>query len=100
MSPFDDRAFENLIELCRISCSEMEKRELKEKLDEILVYVNKLNEVEVGEVLPCNNALSGLSNVMREDIEGEKLDREIFLENSPSHVGGMIRVPPIMKQEA
>jgi aspartyl-tRNA(Asn)/glutamyl-tRNA(Gln) amidotransferase subunit C len=34
---------------------------------------------------------------MREDKVGETLPRELFLANAPSHVGGLIRVPPVIK---
>ena len=39
-----------------------------------------------------------MANVTREDVVGELLNREAFLANAPSHVGGMIRVPPVIKQ--
>ncbi len=35
---------------------------------------------------------------MREDKTGDLLDRELFLANAPSHIGGMVRVPLIIKQ--
>ncbi|MBI3236171.1 MAG: aspartyl/glutamyl-tRNA amidotransferase subunit C [Chlamydiales bacterium] len=41
--------------------------------------------------------LKGLRNVMRKDEVGTPLSREEFLANAPSHVGGMVRVPPVIK---
>jgi aspartyl-tRNA(Asn)/glutamyl-tRNA(Gln) amidotransferase subunit C len=38
-----------------------------------------------------------MSSILREDEVTETLDRETFLANSPAHIGGMIRVPPIIK---
>jgi len=34
---------------------------------------------------------------MREDLVVPTLTREEFLANAPAHVGGMVRVPPVIK---
>jgi len=36
---------------------------------------------------------------LREDIPEEPLSRDLFLANAPSQVGGMIKVPPVFKQQ-
>ena len=38
-----------------------------------------------------------LKNRMREDEVKEVLSREEFLANAPDQIGGMIRIPPLMK---
>lgn len=57
-----------------------------------------MKEVDTEGVEVCNHVSETVSNVMREDDIGETLPRETFLENSPSHVGGMIRVPTVIKK--
>jgi aspartyl-tRNA(Asn)/glutamyl-tRNA(Gln) amidotransferase subunit C len=56
-----------------------------------------LKEVDTEDVPECNHVLEAIQNVMREDKTEETLNRQTFLANSPSHVGGMIRVPPVIK---
>ncbi|HCJ83322.1 MAG TPA: Asp-tRNA(Asn)/Glu-tRNA(Gln) amidotransferase subunit GatC, partial [Parachlamydiales bacterium] len=50
-------------------------------------------------VAPCNHVLPQLKNVLREDRAQETLSREEFLKNAPQHIGGMIRVPPVIRME-
>ncbi len=97
MSDFKDSEIDKLIKLCRIECTAEEKQKLQSQLASLLKYFEQLNEVETEGVEPCNRVLETLSNVMREDEVGELLPRETFLANAPAHVGGMIRVPPVIK---
>ncbi|MBB65557.1 MAG: Asp-tRNA(Asn)/Glu-tRNA(Gln) amidotransferase GatCAB subunit C [Waddliaceae bacterium] len=87
-----------LMRLCRIDFSEIEQKELMTHLRRILDYVSQLDEVDTEDVKPCNHVLEDVYNVFREDQVGESLPRQTFLDNSPSQVGGMIRVPPVIKK--
>ncbi len=93
----NEEEFRKLTQLCRISCTEEEKDNFLGSIRQVLIYVDQLKEVDVGGVPPCNTVLETLSNVFREDIPEPPLSREAFLANAPSHVGGMIRVPPVIK---
>ncbi len=97
MKKFDEDALTKLTHLCRIECTDEEKKALAKHLADVLEYVDQLNELDTEGVEPCYRVLPTLSNVMREDEVGEILPRDVFLANSPAHVGGMIRVPPVMK---
>lgn len=98
MIKLDKATIQQLTRLCRIDCTEEEQESLLKDLRKILNYIEQLQEVDTENIPPCNHVLEGLANVMREDIVGEVLNREIFLANAPAHIGGMIRVPPIIKQ--
>ncbi len=87
-----------LARLCRISCSPEEEEKFVESISQILTYIEELKKVDTQGVPCCNMVLETLSNVMREDVPGECLPRELFLANAPSHVGGMVKVPPVLKQ--
>ena len=87
-----------LARLCRISCTPEEEEKFVESISQVLTYIEELKKVDTQGVPCCNMVLETLSNVMREDIPGELLSREAFLANSPSHVGGMVKVPPVLKQ--
>ena len=73
------------------------KKALQHHLASILKYVDQLKEVDTAGVEPCYSVLATLTNVMRGDEVGELLPRDLFLANAPAHVGGMIRVPPVIK---
>jgi aspartyl-tRNA(Asn)/glutamyl-tRNA(Gln) amidotransferase subunit C len=90
--------FNKLSHLCRISCTEEEKKKFLKSLDNILTYIEQLQEVNTEGVEACYTVLETLSNVMREDLPEEPLSRDLFLANAPAHVGGMIKVPPVLKQ--
>lgn len=98
MAELNKDNIKKLTQLCRIDCTEEEQIAILNDLQKILQYIEQLNEIDTENVPPCNHVLQ-MVNVMREDEIGEVLDRESFLANSPSHIGGMIRVPPIMKSK-
>lgn len=97
MSTVDKKTIETLIKLSRIGCTEEEQIALTHDLKSILNYITQLQEIDTDNVPPCNTVLENVHNVMRDDEVGHILPRDLFLENAPSHVGGMIRVPPVIK---
>lgn len=97
MAELDKKTIQTLTELSRIGCTEEEQEHLLADLKSILGYVEQLAEVETGDVPPCNHVLADMNNVTREDVVGETLPRELFLENAPEQIGGLIRVPTVIK---
>ncbi len=98
MVKLDKETIRKLTRLCRIDCTEEEQETLLKDLKKILAYIEQLQEIDTTNVAPCNHVLESMYNVMREDAIGPVLNREDFLGNAPSHIGGMIRVPPVIKQ--
>lgn len=95
----DRQAFEHLSKLCRLECTSEEEAAIHESLEKVLGYVEQLKEVNTEGVASCNFVLrSMLKNQMREDEIKDPLPREQFLSNSPDQIGGMIRVPPVLKE--
>lgn len=86
----------NLTKLCRIQCTKEEEDDFQAKISDILAYAELLHEVSTQDIPPCSQVIETLSNVMREDEIGPLLSREEFLANSPSQIGGMIKVPPVL----
>lgn len=98
MANFDHQTLEHLKKLCRIECTEEENQDILNSLTRILAYVDQLNEVNTDETKTCRYVLRGmLKNQMRDDVEKDLLPREQFLSNAPDQIGGMIRVPPVLK---
>lgn len=95
MSQFN---MDQLKKLSRINISQEEEEGIQQSLSRVLDYVYKLNEVDTENVEPCRFVLrTMLKHQMRDDIVEETLSREQFLSNSPDQIGGMVRVPPILK---
>jgi aspartyl-tRNA(Asn)/glutamyl-tRNA(Gln) amidotransferase subunit C len=97
MPDIDENELDKLAKLSRIEMTPEEKKKLLQNLSKILSYIELLSELDTEGVAPCNHIIETLHSVMREDEIGELLPRDVFLANSPSHVGGMIRVPPVIK---
>jgi len=97
MEEFDEKELDKLAKLCRIECTEEEKKALHSHIAGVLKYIRLLNEVDTQGVEPCLRVQETHANVMRDDVVDELLPREKFLANAPAHVGGMIRVPPVIK---
>lgn len=97
MEEFDEKEVERLAKLCRIACTEEEKKALHLHIAGVLKYMGQLKEVDTEGVEPCCRVQETQTNEMRCDEVGELLPREQFLENAPAHVGGMVRVPPVIK---
>jgi aspartyl-tRNA(Asn)/glutamyl-tRNA(Gln) amidotransferase subunit C len=98
MTEFDSHTLAHLKKLCKISCTPEEEEDILNSLPRILEYAATLNEVNTDDVKPCSYVLSSmLKNQMREDEVNHLLPREQFLANAPDQIGGMIRVPPVLK---
>ena len=100
MSKFDRKEFEHLKKLCRIECTPEEEVEIHNSLQRVLSYVEQLQEVDTEGVPSCHYVLrSMLKNRMREDEVKDLLAKEQFFSNVPDHIGGMVRVPPVLKTQ-
>lgn len=100
MGKLNKETIKTLTRLSRIDCSEEEQESILKDLEKILAYIDLLQEVDTDGVAPCNQILEDMTCAMRDDVIGETLDRALFLENAPAHVGGMIRVPPVIKSSS
>ncbi len=94
----EEEDFNKLCRLCRISVTEEEKKKLLKSIEDVLKYIELLSEVETDGVRTCYTVQETLKSVMRDDVPEAPLSRDLFLADAPSHVGGMIRVPPVLKQ--
>ncbi len=87
-----------LCRLCRIELTENELATYTESMRHVLDYVELLQEVDVSDLHPYSHIEEQGVDSLREDLSFSTLSREEFLSNAPDQVGGMIRVPPIIKQ--
>ena len=65
------------------------------QIDEILDYIEKLNQVDTEGVKATSHAIS-LTNAFREDVQRQHLERERALANAPEEEEGQFVVPKII----
>lgn len=97
MAKLDQETIQLLSTLCRIECTEEEEMGLLKDLQKILAYFETLDEIDTTDVPPCYQVHENVSNNFRDDEVGDTLPRDVFLSNAPSHTGGMIKVPTVIK---
>lgn len=97
MGQFNQDDLKKLTKLCHIECTPDEEERLLNNMLSILGYIDQLHEVNTELTLGKHNPIECPVNVMAEDIEEESLTRDEFLSNAPAHVGGMIRIPPVIQ---
>ncbi len=98
MANFDHQTLEDLKKLCKIQCSPEEDVDILTSLSRVLDYMEQLREINTENTRTCRYVLRGMGkNRLREDLEANLLPREEFLANAPDQIGGMIRVPPVLK---
>ncbi|MDH3982275.1 MAG: Asp-tRNA(Asn)/Glu-tRNA(Gln) amidotransferase subunit GatC [Kiritimatiellaceae bacterium] len=83
--------------LACIDLTEEEKTLFQGQLDQVLHYVEQLNELDVSEVEPTAHAIP-VYNVLRKDELGTSLNHADVMKNAPSSADGQIRVPKIIDQ--
>ena len=81
--------------LARIQLTDEEAELFQGQLDQVLEYVEQLNEPDVSAVEPTAHAMP-LVNVLREDTLRESLDHDAVLANAPASRNEHISVPKIM----
>ena len=99
MAQVDRQLIEALSKLCRIRCDEEEKRLLIQDFERIIDYIDQLGEMDTDGVLPCNNVIEGMVNVFASDEVEPSMPRETFLSLTSNSMGGMVRVPPVIRSE-
>jgi aspartyl-tRNA(Asn)/glutamyl-tRNA(Gln) amidotransferase subunit C len=81
--------------LSRLNLSDEEVETFGQQLDEIISYVEKLNELDTSDVEPMIHA-ADVENVFRDDEAGESLSRREALRNAPDDAEGCFKVPRIL----
>lgn len=83
--------------LARIELTEEETALFQGQLEQVLHYVEQLDELDVSEVEPTAHAFP-VFNVLRKDEVGQSLDHAAIIANAPAASDGEIRVPKIIDQ--
>ena len=92
----NDTMVDKLAHLSRLQFNETEKTEIKNDLQRMIAFVDKLNELNLDGVEPML-FMSEEVNVLREDEIKGSISREEALKNAPLHDGQFFKVPKVIK---
>lgn len=93
----NDEMVEKLAHLSRLQFNETEKLEIKNDLQRMIGFVEKLNELNLDTVEPLL-FMSDEVNVLRDDEIKGSISREEALKNAPFHDGQFFKVPKVIKK--
>lgn len=93
----NDQLVEKLAHLSRLQFNESEKAEIKNDLQRMIGFVEKLNELNLDGVEPLMH-MSEEVNVLREDEIKGSVSREEALKNAPLHDDQFFKVPKVIKK--
>ncbi len=85
---------EHVARLARLKFGEEEVEMFTKQLNEILLYMEKLNELDTSEVPPTFHAMEK-ENAFRSDEVGSSLELKKVLDNAPEDNGESFVVPKI-----
>jgi aspartyl-tRNA(Asn)/glutamyl-tRNA(Gln) amidotransferase subunit C len=91
-----DAMVDKLAHLSRLQFNETEKAEIKKDLQQMIGFVERLNELNLDDVKPML-FMSEEVNVLREDEIKGSVSREDALKNAPLHNEQFFKVPKVIK---
>lgn len=80
----------------RIGLTDEEVTEMTVDLNNIIESLKPITEYDLEGVEPTFHPIGNLSNVMREDVEGESFTQEVALVNAPKQQDGSFLIPSIL----
>ncbi len=86
---------EKIAKLAKLSFSEKEKEMFVQQFNQILLYMEKLNELDTENVPPTTHVLD-LKNVLRKDEVIPWLTQEEAMANAPKQKDGFFSVPKVI----
>ena len=93
----NDALIDNLANLARLSFSEQEKAGIKDDLQRMIAFVEKLKEVDTSDTEPLLH-MSDALNVYREDAVRGSMRRDEALANAPAADEQYFKVPKVIKK--
>lgn len=93
----NDEMVEKLAHLSRLQFNDAEKTEIKNDLQRMIGFVEKLNELNLDTVEPML-FMSDEVNVLRDDQIKGSITRDEALKNAPFHDGQFFKVPKVLNK--
>ncbi|KPL26061.1 MAG: glutamyl-tRNA amidotransferase [Bacteroides sp. SM1_62] len=93
----DDQMIDRISRLAYLEFGEEEKEKIRQDLEQILTFVEKLKELDTENVEPLVY-LSDKTNVLREDTKIPTISMEEALLNAPEKSGRFFKVPKVIRK--
>jgi aspartyl-tRNA(Asn)/glutamyl-tRNA(Gln) amidotransferase subunit C len=93
----DDALIDKLARLSMLQFNEAEKEAIKQDLQKMIGFVNKLSELDTSGTQPLQH-MGEAMNAFREDVSSNTLERAAALSNAPNHDSQYIKVPKVIKK--
>ena len=93
----NDELINNLAQLARLEFNDDEKEEIKNDLQKMIAFIDKLNELDTTGIEPLLH-MSENVNVLREDEVKGSTSRDEALKNAPVHDNQFFKVPKVIKK--
>ena len=93
----NDALVQKLARLARLRFDDAEKEEIKNDLQRMIAFVEKLNELDLEGIQPLMHMTDEV-NVLREDEVSGSITREEALKNAPAHDEQFFKVPKVIKK--
>lgn len=92
-----DNKIEEIANLARLEFNDQEKIKIKNDLEKIVDFFDKLSEVNTDNVEPLIY-MSDMQNNLREDIIKDELNKDDALKNAPEKDSDYFKVPKFIKK--
>ena len=92
----EKQGVEYVAHLARLEFNAEEVERFTSQLNDILLYMDKLNEVDTSGVAPVSSNIS-LNNAFREDVVADSLGSELALANAPEARSDCFLVPRVVE---
>ena len=93
----NDELINKLANLSRLQFSDEEKEEIRNDLEKMIRFIDKLNELDTTGIAPLLH-MSDEVNVLRDDIVKGSISTTDALKNAPHHNEQYFLVPKMMRQ--
>jgi len=93
--PVTIKDVEHIAKLAKLEFSEDEKTKFTEQFNEILAFMEKLNELDTSKVEPLSHVIE-LQNVFREDERKPSIPPGEALKNPPAKTDKFFKVPKVI----
>ncbi len=93
----DIQTTKKLAELAKLEFNNEELIEIQHDLEQMIGFVEKLNEIDTSHVEPLTHITEG-ENTLREDEVKESIDIETALKNAPASRDRFFTVPKVIKK--
>ena len=93
----NDALLDKLADLARLNIEPGERESLKQDLQKMISFVEKLQELDTSGTEPLLQ-MSGSVNVLRDDVVQGSVDRKEALKNAPDTDGVYFKVPKVIQK--